>query len=39
MRDGRVVEDGSVARIFDDPQEEYTRSLLASLPAGAGTAS
>ena len=39
MRHGRVVEHGPVARIFDDPQEEYTRALLASIPAGAGRAS
>jgi peptide/nickel transport system ATP-binding protein len=35
MRQGRVVEHGPIARIFDDPQEEYTRTLLASIPAGA----
>jgi peptide/nickel transport system ATP-binding protein len=39
MRHGRVVEHGPVARIFDDPQEEYTGALLASIPAGAGRAS
>ncbi|WP_181781119.1 dipeptide ABC transporter ATP-binding protein [Pseudonocardia pini] len=35
MRTGRVVEHGTVASIFDSPQEEYTRTLLASLPVGA----
>jgi peptide/nickel transport system ATP-binding protein len=39
MQHGRVVENGTVARIFDDPQEEYTRTLLESIPAGAGSAS
>ena len=37
MRHGRVVEHGPVARIFDDPQEEYTRTLLASLPVGSAS--
>jgi peptide/nickel transport system ATP-binding protein len=35
MRDGRVVEHGSVAAIFDSPREQYTRTLLDSLPGGA----
>jgi peptide/nickel transport system ATP-binding protein len=39
MRHGRVVEHGTVARIFDDPQDDYTRTLLASIPIGAGRAS
>jgi peptide/nickel transport system ATP-binding protein len=39
MRHGRVVEDGPVARIFDEPQDDYTRTLVASIPAGAGRAS
>jgi ABC-type oligopeptide transport system ATPase subunit len=30
---GRVVELGPRARIFDDPRHEYTRLLLASIPA------
>jgi peptide/nickel transport system ATP-binding protein len=37
MRHGRVVEHGTVAAIFDDPQEEYTRTLLESIPAGAAS--
>lgn len=32
MRDGKVVETGSVAEIFAEPREPYTRQLLASLP-------
>ncbi|MDX1891303.1 ABC transporter ATP-binding protein [Mycolicibacterium sp. 050158] len=33
MRDGRVVESGTAAEIFDAPRDPYTRTLLASLPA------
>ncbi|OBF25652.1 ABC transporter ATP-binding protein [Mycobacterium sp. ACS1612] len=33
MRDGRVVESGTAAEIFDSPRDPYTRQLLASLPA------
>ena len=32
MSQGRIVEYGPVARIFGDPQHEYTRSLLQSVP-------
>ena len=28
MRAGEVVEQGDAARIFDDPQSDYTRTLL-----------
>jgi peptide/nickel transport system ATP-binding protein len=34
MRRGRVVESGTAADIFTDPQDPYTRELLASLPTG-----
>lgn len=34
LRHGRVVEQGTVAQIFDAPREEYTRTLLDSLPVG-----
>jgi peptide/nickel transport system ATP-binding protein len=33
MRDGRIVESGTAAEIFDAPRDPYTRQLLASLPA------
>lgn len=33
MREGRIVERGSVDRIFQDPQEEYTKMLLAATPS------
>jgi peptide/nickel transport system ATP-binding protein len=36
MHRGRIVEHGTVAEVFDNPQELYTRSLLASIPS-AGT--
>jgi peptide/nickel transport system ATP-binding protein len=32
MRDGRVVESGTAAEIFDSPRDPYTQQLLASLP-------
>jgi peptide/nickel transport system ATP-binding protein len=35
MHQGRIVETGPVATIFDDPREPYTRALLDSIPAGA----
>lgn len=34
MHRGRIVEHGVVAEIFDNPQQSYTRSLLASIPSG-----
>lgn len=33
MRDGRVVEQGSIQRIFEEPKEDYTRMLLAATPS------
>jgi peptide/nickel transport system ATP-binding protein len=35
MHRGRVVEQGSVSDIFDNPQQPYTVSLLKSIPSGA----
>jgi peptide/nickel transport system ATP-binding protein len=32
MYGGRIVEEGSTAEIFDDPQHPYTWGLLASIP-------
>ncbi|MEB3096005.1 MULTISPECIES: ABC transporter ATP-binding protein [Achromobacter] len=33
MRDGGIVEQGSRDAVFDQPREEYTRSLLSAIPA------
>jgi peptide/nickel transport system ATP-binding protein len=33
MQEGRIVEQGSRDAIFDRPQHEYTRRLLAAIPA------
>lgn len=32
MSGGRVVEEGERDRVFEDPQHEYTRTLLAAVP-------
>lgn len=32
MREGRVVEQGSVADVFDRPREDYTRRLIDAIP-------
>jgi peptide/nickel transport system ATP-binding protein len=32
MRAGEVVEAGAVDEVFDHPQHEYTKILLASVP-------
>ena len=33
MKDGQVVEEGNCAEIFENPQSEYTRELIAAIPA------
>ncbi|WP_184769179.1 ABC transporter ATP-binding protein [Aminobacter carboxidus] len=39
MRNGRMVEQGKVADIFERPEADYTRELLAAVPRmGTGTA-
>ena len=32
MYRGRIVETGSVTQIFENPQEDYTKALLAAVP-------
>ncbi|WIK88616.1 hypothetical protein CYK25_010795 [Varibaculum cambriense] len=32
MREGKIVETGSVAQVFSDPQQDYTRELIAAAP-------
>jgi peptide/nickel transport system ATP-binding protein len=38
MKDGVFVESGITEEIFNDPREEYTKILLASIPGALGTA-
>lgn len=33
MKDGQVVEEGECREIFENPQSEYTRELIAAIPA------
>jgi len=33
MEKGRIVEQGSVADIFDRPQQDYTKNLLSAIPS------
>lgn len=37
MSDGRIVEVGAAAQIIEDPQHDYTRSLIAAAPSLSGT--
>jgi peptide/nickel transport system ATP-binding protein len=32
MKDGRVVESGNAESVFEDPQHDYTRALIAAAP-------
>ncbi len=34
MQDGKVVEAASVTKVFDDPQQAYTKKLLDAIPGG-----
>ena len=34
MQQGRVVEQGEAARVFDEPRNDYTRTLIAAEPSG-----
>jgi peptide/nickel transport system ATP-binding protein len=36
MQQGRVVEAGRVEQIFSEPEHDYTRTLLAAIPASPG---
>ncbi|WP_312172874.1 ABC transporter ATP-binding protein [Microbacterium sp.] len=39
LKDGRTVEHDTVSNVFDRPQAEYTRELLAAIPRFHGTSS
>lgn len=32
MRGGRIVAEGTVAEVYDAPQDPYTKGLLAAVP-------
>jgi peptide/nickel transport system ATP-binding protein len=34
MNNGQIVEQGDSESIYREPKEEYTRSLIASIPTG-----
>jgi peptide/nickel transport system ATP-binding protein len=33
LKSGRIVEEGNVRQVFDDPQHEYTKALLQAVPS------
>jgi len=37
MNKGQIVEEGSSESIYREPQQEYTRQLIASIPTGRET--
>ncbi|WP_166975118.1 ABC transporter ATP-binding protein [Brevibacterium atlanticum] len=39
MKDGRIIEHGVLQEVFDDPAEDYTRTLLSATPRIDGSAS
>jgi peptide/nickel transport system ATP-binding protein len=39
MRQGRIVETGSAADIFERPEHSYTRALIDAIPGGEITTS
>ena len=32
MHGGHIVEQGDVGQVFQDPQDDYTKTLIASIP-------
>ncbi|MBE1874220.1 dipeptide ABC transporter ATP-binding protein [Myceligenerans pegani] len=34
MKDGRIVEHATTDEVFDNPQQDYTKDLLAAIPGG-----
>jgi peptide/nickel transport system ATP-binding protein len=34
MNQGKIIETGSAAEIYNSPQQEYTRSLIRAIPEG-----